>query len=111
MKSFWQIGQMINTLSATLTMTYQSRYLVHPYALVNRSVLYNCGIEVTYHFLLESLAACQDTNSKLVMCFTVNTALVNYLDQFHNLTESLKFWIIKNTATFEQILPISLDIS
>ena len=33
----------------------------HPYVLVNRSVLCNCGIEVENHFLLESLAACQDT--------------------------------------------------
>ena len=30
----------------------------HPYVLVNRSVLCNCGIEVESHFLLESLAAC-----------------------------------------------------
>ena len=29
----------------------------HPYVLVNRSVLYNCGIEVEHHFLLKSLAA------------------------------------------------------
>ena len=37
----------------------------HPYVLVNRSVLCNCGIESENHFLLESLAACQNTNSKL----------------------------------------------
>ena len=47
----------------------------NPYVLVNRSVLCNCGIEVENHFLLESLAACQDTNSKLLMYFTVNTAV------------------------------------
>ena len=58
----------------------------HPYVLVNRSVLCNCGIEVENHFLLESLAACQDTNSKLVTYFTVNTAFINYLDQYPNLT-------------------------
>ena len=57
----------------------------HPYVLVNRSVLCNCGIEVENHFLLESLAACQDTNSKLTMYFTVNTAFVNYLDKCPNL--------------------------
>ena len=34
----------------------------HPYVLVNKSVLCNCGIEAENHFLLESLAACQDTN-------------------------------------------------
>ena len=31
----------------------------HPYVLVNRSVLCNCGIEAEIHFLLESLAACE----------------------------------------------------
>ena len=60
-----------------------------PYVLVNRNVLYNCGVEVENHFLLESLAACQNTNSKLTMYFMVNTAFVNYLDKFPNLTESL----------------------
>ena len=54
----------------------------HPYVLVNRSVLCNCGIEVENHFLLESFIACEDTNSKLVMYFTVNKAFLNYLDQF-----------------------------
>ena len=48
----------------------------HPYVLVNRIVLCKCGIEAENHFLLESLAACQETNSKLVMYFTVNTALL-----------------------------------
>ena len=37
----------------------------HPYVLINRSVLCNCGIEVDNHFLLESLAACKKANSKL----------------------------------------------
>ena len=45
----------------------------HLYALVNRSVLCNCGIEAENHFLLESLAACNDANSNLVMYFTMNT--------------------------------------
>ena len=43
--------------------------------------------------------------------FTVNTAFISYLDQFPNLTESLEFPIIMNKTTFEQILPISLNIS
>ena len=47
-----------------------------PYVLVNRHVLCNFGIEAENHFLLEFLAACQDTY------FTVNTALGNYLDKF-----------------------------
>ena len=63
------------------------------------------------HFLLESLAACQDTNSKFIMYFTVNTTFINYLDQFPNLTESLEFPNIKNKTIFEHVLPISLNIS
>ena len=76
----------------------------HPYVVVNRSVLCNCGIETENYFLLESLGACQGTYSKLNMYFTVNTAFVNYLDQFPNLTESLEFLIIHNKTTFEQVL-------
>ena len=44
------------------------------------------------------------------MYFTVNTAFVNYLDMFPNLTESLEFLVIKNKTTFEQTLTISLNI-
>ena len=82
----------------------------HPYVLVNRSVLCNCGIEVENHFLLKSLAACQDINSKLIMYFTVNAAFDNYLDQFPNLTESLELPIIKNKTTYEQSLPIEVKL-
>ena len=39
----------------------------HPYVLVNRSVLCNCGIEADNHYLLESLAACDNKISKLTM--------------------------------------------
>ena len=63
------------------------------------------------HFLLKSLAACKNTNSKLTIYFTVNTAFVNNLDKFPNLTESLEFLVIKDRMTFEQTLPISLNIS
>ena len=45
------------------------------------------------------------------MYFTDNTAFVNYLDKYPNLTESLEFPIIRNKTSFEQILPISLNIS
>ena len=57
------------------------------------------------------MAACHDANSKLVMYFTVNTVFVNYLDQFPNQMESLEFPIIKKQTTFEQTLPISLNVS
>ena len=40
----------------------------------------------------------------------VNTAFVNYLDQFPNLKESLKFLIIQKKMTFQQTLPISLNV-
>ena len=71
----------------------------------------NCGIEIENHFLLESLAVCQDANLKLVMYFMVNTTYIIYLNQFPNLTESLEFPIIKKKTTFEQTLPISLNAS
>ena len=45
------------------------------------------------------------------MYFTVNTAFINYLHIFSYLTESLEFPIIKNKTTFEQTLPIALNIS
>ena len=83
----------------------------HPYMLVYRSVLCNCGIEVENHFLLELLAACQDSSSKLIMYFTINTSFVYYLDQFPNLTESLELLIRKTKTSFEQTLPISLNVS
>ena len=76
----------------------------HPYVLVNWSILCNCVIEAENNFPLESLAACHDVNSKLVMYFTVNTAFVN-------LTLSLKTPNLLNRTTYEQTLPISLTPS
>ena len=51
------------------------KILSHLCVSINRSALCNCGIEVENNFLLESLAACHDTDSNLVMCFTVNNPL------------------------------------
>ena len=45
------------------------------------------------------------------MYITVNAAFVNYLDKFPNLTEFLEFPVIKNRTTFEETLPISLNVS
>ena len=45
------------------------------------------------------------------MYFTVNAAFIKYLDLFPNLTESIKFLIIKSKTTFKQTLPISLNVS
>ena len=36
------------------------KILSHPYVLVNRSVLCNCGIEADNHHLLESIATCDN---------------------------------------------------
>ena len=57
------------------------KILSHPYILVNRSVLCNCGTEVENNFLLESLAMFHDANMNLVMFFIVNTALTSYINQ------------------------------
>ena len=42
---------------------------IHPYVLVNRSVLCNSGIEVESNFLLESLAVCHDSKLKIGYIF------------------------------------------
>ena len=53
---------------------------------MNRSILCNCDIEAECKFLLESLAACDNSETKtdLLMYFTVNLAFVNYLDNVIN---------------------------
>ena len=67
----------------------------HPYVLVNRSVLCNCGIEVENNFLLESLATCHDANTSLIMYFMVNTAFTNYLcDRLKILDMELTRWFM-----------------
>ena len=83
----------------------------HPYVMVNRSVLCNCGIEVDNHYLLESLAAYDNKISKLTMYFTINTAFTNYLVMSPNLTDSLQIPLIKNRTTYEQTMPITLNVS
>ena len=79
---------MISTLYAHINNDIPIKIPSHPCVLENKSVLCNCGTEVENHILLKSLAACQDTDSKLVMYFTVNMVFVNYLDQCPNLTVS-----------------------
>ena len=82
----------------------------HPYIMVNRSILCNCGIEAENNFLLESLAACHDTNTKLIIYFTVNTAFTNYINQF-NLTEELEMPMLTNKSISEFTLPVFLNKS
>ena len=81
----------------------------HPYVLVNRSILCNCGIEVDNHHLLESIASCDKKATKLIMYFTINLAFTNYLDMLPNVTDSLP--LIKDRTQYEQPLPIHLNIS
>ena len=79
----------------------------HPYVLVNKSILCNCGIEADSHHLLESLAACDNKQSKLTMYFTINLAFSNYLELIPNMTDQLP--INKGKRDFEQHLPINLN--
>ena len=80
----------------------------HPYVLLNRSILCNCDLEAESNFLLESLAACEnfETKAYLVMYFTVNLAFVNYLE---GAIESLSSSVSTDWTTQEQILPISIE--
>ena len=58
----------------------------HPYVLVNRIILCNCRIEADNHYLLESIATCDNKLFNLVMYFTINMAFTNYLNPFPYLT-------------------------
>ena len=80
----------------------------HPYVLVNRSILCNCGIEADNHHLLESIAACDKKVTKLIMYFTINLAFTNYLDMFPNLIEPLI--LIRDRTHYEQPIPIHINI-
>ena len=60
------------------------------------------------NFLLESLAACEgsETKTDLEMHFTINLAFVNYFDDF---IEELGIPVSRNWTTHEQILPLSIE--
>ena len=77
----------------------------HPYVLVNRNVLCNCRIEADNHYLLESLAACDNKDHNLVMYFTINMAFTNYLNMLPNITTPS---LIRDRTMYEQPLPINL---
>ena len=80
----------------------------HQYVLLNRSILCNCDLEAESNFLLESLAACKNSNREvdLTMSFTVNLAFVNYLE---GAVENLCSEILTNLTTQEQVLPLSIE--
>ena len=79
-------------------MTSQLKIPSHPYVLVKRSVLCNCGIEADNHYLLESIAACDNKESNLVRYFTINMAFINYLNMLPNLSNPS---LIKDRTTYE----------
>ena len=81
----------------------------HPYLLVNRSILCNCGIEADSHHLLESLAACNNKLTKLTMYFTNNLAFSNYLELMLNITDQVT--LNRGKTIFEQPLHVYLNIS
>ena len=66
MKLFWQIGQMTNIIC-----NINNDIPIRIQGLVNRSVLCNCRIEADNHHLLESIAACDNKVTKLIMYFTI----------------------------------------
>ena len=80
----------------------------HPYALLNRTILCNCIIEVENNFLLESIAACDpdDDGADLEMYFVANMAFLNYFEELINTLEAL---FLHNIMMQEHILPISLE--
>ena len=59
----------------------------HPYVLLNRTALCNCGIEAEDNFLLESIAVCPGKQSSLTIYYTVNTAFMHY---FYSLIDDLE---------------------
>ena len=81
----------------------------HPYVLVDRGILCNCGLEADNHHLLDSLAACNNEHTKLKMYFTINLAFTNYLDKMSNPTGHPS--LDRSITEYEQILPIHINIS
>ena len=51
----------------------------HPYVLLNKSILSRCDVEAERNFILELLAACGNSETDLVIYFTLNLAFVNFL--------------------------------
>ena len=81
----------------------------HPYVSVNQSILCNCGIEADSYHLLESLAICDNKQSKLIMYFTINLAFSNYLELMPNMTEHQT--LNRDKTLKEQPLPVYLNVS
>ena len=92
-------------------MTYNNNILVnipsHPYVLLDWNILCNSDIEAESNFLLDSLAACKEhERPDLEMYFTVNLAIIDYLEQ---LNDTLTIPINRSWTNVKQPIPISLD--
>ena len=79
----------------------------HPYVLLKRKILCDCGIEAEDNFLLESVAACPGKESALTMYYTVSTAFMHYFD---SLTDNLESHISQNWTTQEQVFSNSTTV-
>ena len=91
--------------------TYNNNILVnipsHPYVLLDKNILCNCGIEAESNFLLELPATCREHEKPdLEMYFTVNLAFVDYLEE---LNETITTPINRNWTSVKQSLPVSLE--
>ena len=104
-KLFWQNGT-IKQFECNINSNISVKMPSFQYVLFNSSVFYNFETEAENHFLLESLAMCQDSKSELTIYFTVNLAFINY---YGNFIDSFTFPILLNMTTYEQILLISLE--
>ena len=58
--------------------------------------------------MLESIDACYNKITKLVMYFTINLAFTNYLDMLPNMTDLLP--LIKDRMRYGQPLPLNLSM-
>ena len=64
--------------------------------------------EAENNYLLKSLAACHNSNSKLIIYFTINNTFTNYLNEF-NLKEEAEIPIFTNKSPLEITLPVFLN--
>ena len=62
-QSYWQTGPVINR-SCVHNNNIPINIPNHPYVLLNRSILCNCDLEAESNFYLESLAACENFETK-----------------------------------------------
>ena len=108
MKLFWLTGPSFKIIVCSTHNNIPIEIPSQPYVLLNRTILFNCIIEVENNFLLESIAVCDpDGNgADLKMYFMANTVFLNY---FEELINTLEAPFLHNVSMQEPILPISLE--